>query len=114
MQYDYKARNTLSELCRGRYLDNEEELNLINEFEQNYKSQSAVYWYTRDYFLYKTMNIALRTQDMEIIMTMGFFIRDLHEQFVVMHKKQVDQQKEVLIFRGQDVLLNEFDNIRKI
>ncbi|CAF4782651.1 unnamed protein product, partial [Rotaria magnacalcarata] len=43
MQYDYKARNTLSELCRGRHLDNEEELNLINEFEQKYKSQSAVY-----------------------------------------------------------------------
>ncbi|CAF4653032.1 unnamed protein product, partial [Rotaria socialis] len=112
MQYDYKVRNTLSEFCRGRYLDNEEELNLINEFEQNHKSQSAVYWYTRDCFLYKTMNFALRTQDMEIIMKMGFFIRDLHEQLATMYKKQVDQQK-VLVFRGQGILLNEFDKIRK-
>ena len=58
--------------------DNPSTLNLIEEFRGNYDPSLAIRWYTRPCFLYSMLNQALRTVDLDIILKMAFFIRDLH------------------------------------
>lgn len=52
----------------------------INDLEQKYGEQTPIWWYTLESFLYRMLNHALRTFDIDILVKMKFFIRDLHEQ----------------------------------
>lgn len=49
--------------CRLLYQKNISILQSIDEFERDYKSTDAVRWYTREGFLYKVLNQALREQN---------------------------------------------------
>ncbi|CAF1045837.1 unnamed protein product [Adineta steineri] len=62
------------------YSDDTAELNVISEFQHDYHREQAVWWYTRECFIYQMLNRALRTLDAGTIINMGFFIRDLHQQ----------------------------------
>ncbi|CAF4434233.1 unnamed protein product, partial [Adineta steineri] len=46
------------------------------------------------------LNKALRTQDIEIIIKMGFFIRDLHQQIELLHSA-TKNQGSLTVYRGQ-------------
>ncbi|CAF3490799.1 unnamed protein product [Rotaria sp. Silwood1] len=51
-----ESQNDLQELInfsRQEYDGNDEELNIIDEFEKNYKKNQAIYWFTRQCFLSK-------------------------------------------------------------
>ena len=52
--------------CRLYYAENKQQLEIIDEFEKNYEPKFAVWWYTRDSFLYKQLNKAVCTQDIDI------------------------------------------------
>ena len=66
-------KNELIDFCRVQYADNRYALDIINEFQRDYNQPSPIWWYTRDCFTYSMLNKALRTQDTEIIIKMGFF-----------------------------------------
>lgn len=68
------------------YTGNPSRLNVLKEFEQNYKSQDAVRWYTRD-FLCLLMNRALRRRNIKLVFLMGFFLQDLYQQVAEEHEK---------------------------
>ncbi|CAF1674153.1 unnamed protein product, partial [Didymodactylos carnosus] len=53
--------------CESYHRDNDKELEKINDFRLNYSSDAAVSWYTRDSFVYRLLNKALRTRDIDII-----------------------------------------------
>lgn len=55
-------------------------LNQISEFEKNYTASNALSWYTRNSFLYRIINKALRTQNMIYIFKCRLFIIDLFQQ----------------------------------
>ncbi|CAF4091600.1 unnamed protein product, partial [Rotaria sp. Silwood2] len=85
MEYDEKAKTEFIEFCQIQHVDNESSLHVIDEFERKYDRPSPIWWYTRDCFIYSMLNKALRTQDTEIIIKMGFFLRDLHRQIEQLH-----------------------------
>ena len=60
----------------------------IDEFEEKYDPSNAIYWYTRDTFLYKMVNMALRTENSAIIWRLRFFILDMHQQLKQLHTEQ--------------------------
>jgi hypothetical protein len=97
--------------CRQQYADNGYELKIIDEFEQTYDPSSPIYWYTRECFIYAMLNKALRTHDIEIIMRIDWFIRDMHRQIEQLHK-QSNIQHPFVVYRGQGVSLNEFEKIK--
>lgn len=95
-----------SVFLQGRYDDNDKKLMLdhcrhfyaraakrntfysqINEFNKNYSSKNAIRWYTKDIFLYKLVNTALRTEDVEALCLFRFFLADLSRQLIVEHKR---------------------------
>ena len=63
-------------------------------------------------FLYSMINKALRTQDIEIIFKIGFFIRDVHHQIEQLHSL-TDRQEPFVVYRGQGMFQTEFDKIKK-
>ncbi|CAF0898521.1 unnamed protein product [Rotaria sordida] len=112
IEYDYKAKTKLVEYCRIKYADADYQLSLIDEFELEYNKELAIEWYTKESFLYSMMNRALRSQDIETIMKMGFFILDLHKQIEKIYNEQKNQHEIITVYRGQSMLLDEFEKLK--
>ncbi|CAF3971787.1 unnamed protein product, partial [Adineta steineri] len=52
----------------------------IIEFAQTYSSSNAIRWYTKDSFVYRLLNSALRTRNIDIIFKFRYFIVDVQKQ----------------------------------
>lgn len=112
MDHDSAAKAKLVEYCRKIYADNILQLGLIDEFNQDYAKDRATLWYNKESFLYSTVNRALRTQDIETILKMGFFARDLHEMIVDMHAVQSRERKKFTVYRGQGMISEELEKVK--
>ena len=97
---DEEARRRFVEFSRERYVGDGRELTVINEFGNHYRDHSPAWWYTRECFLYKMLNKALRISDIDILCRMGFFIRDLHRQLEQLQSAAAMNAPQVL-YRGQ-------------
>ncbi|CAF1691376.1 unnamed protein product, partial [Adineta ricciae] len=66
-------------------------------------------------FLYRLLNKALREQDIDILYSLRYFIKDLHEQLTDLHSRQVSTQTPeesksiITVYRGQLINTQEFD-----
>ena len=107
--------------CREQYAGNKMELIVIDEFERYYplpspmgdveQDPSPIWWYTRDCFIYSMLNKALRAQDIEIIIKMGFFMRDIHRQIDQLHELSPIRDT-FIVYRGQSMVNADFEKIR--
>ncbi|CAF1402846.1 unnamed protein product [Adineta steineri] len=78
----------------------------INNFDTNYTKYTPIHWYSAHLFIYETVNRALRTVDIDLLLKMSFFIGDLHNQIEELHS--TTQLKERLtVYRGQGLTKNE-------
>ena len=66
--------------ARRLYASNQFSLKVIDEFEHGYQAQDAIKWYTRDSFLYRLVNKALRTRDIYLIFKFRFLIQHIYNQ----------------------------------
>ncbi|CAF3863078.1 unnamed protein product [Rotaria sp. Silwood1] len=73
-------KEELISVCKKKYKDNKKELHNVREFKNNYKPDKALWWYTRESFLYRMLNKALRVQDTNSLYLLRFFIYDLWEE----------------------------------
>ncbi len=100
LRYDNQARQRFIQFCREQYAANTQELGIINQFEHDYENHTPAWWYTRECFLYKMLNKALRTQNIDISCKIGFFIRDLHKQLEQLQSTALPNTLRIL-YRGQ-------------
>ncbi|CAF1073072.1 unnamed protein product [Adineta steineri] len=61
----------------------------IDRFEKEYHAHSAIWWYTFPSNIFSMLNYGLRTLDADIIITMGFFLRDVHLQIKQLYEQQI-------------------------
>ena len=47
--------------------DNGKQLEYVDELAQRYRQHTPIWWYSRDCFLYPTLNRALRTMDADLM-----------------------------------------------
>ncbi|CAF0845836.1 unnamed protein product [Adineta steineri] len=106
-----KEMKELITFLRDEYANRNFELKLIADFEKNYDCNSSVKWYSKELFIYSTLNTALRTQDIDIIVKMGFFIRDLHRQIVQLQSSTTNIIPST-VYRGQRMLSTEFEKLK--
>ena len=71
------SKTEMLEQCRLYYRGNKKALDDIDRFEREYTSDQAIQWYTANSFLYRLVNKALRTEDIDALYTYRFFIVDL-------------------------------------
>jgi hypothetical protein len=69
------------------YKGNETKLETLQEFEDYYVSHNATFWYTRDTFLYRLLNIALRQNNIDVIFLLGFYIKDIYNKLKNQYQK---------------------------
>jgi hypothetical protein len=98
--------------CRGQYSNNDIQLNIVNTFERDYELHSPIWWYTKESFIFITLNQALREQDMEMIIKMGFFLQDLHRQIEQIYSDTHPMTK-MTIYRGQGMTNMKFEKMKK-
>ncbi|CAF4933927.1 unnamed protein product, partial [Rotaria sp. Silwood1] len=112
MEYDNKVKKELCEFCRKQYSHNFYELQIIDDFEQNYNDHTPIWWYTRECFTYQMLNRALRIQDVEVIIKMGFFLRDVHQHIGQLHSQMKDQGL-FTVYRGKSMPNDDFNEIKQ-
>ncbi|UJR06961.1 hypothetical protein I4U23_011249 [Adineta vaga] len=99
-----------------RIYENDE---VIEELENRYQSEQAIWWYSRPSFLYSTLNKALRESDYEVLLALRFFINDLYQQLKYEHQKILDTHNNndddpiLKVYRGQSISTDELSYIRK-
>ena len=116
MEHDRKtAVRDLVKYCQKTYAGNRAQLALIEEFGLAYHQQQAIWWYTREVFIYQTLNRVLRLLEADIIVNMGFFIHDLHHQIQQLHKEQLAGYggKPFVVYRGQGVSTSDFEKLER-
>ena len=97
-----------AQLSREGYKENKGELATIDEFEQSYNPTRALRWYTRQSFLFRVLNKALRVQNLDLLFLLRFFITDLQQQLL---KNQPTQTLH--LYRAQLVTKDELQTLRK-
>jgi tetratricopeptide (TPR) repeat protein len=113
IEYDEDYMDIFVNACQIENQDNDAQLANITRFRNTYKEKSAVWWYTKESFLYSTVNKALRTQDVTTLFMMGFFIRDLHLQLIELQQTTTENQSFSILYRGQGMKDNDFQRIRQ-
>ncbi|CAF4856922.1 unnamed protein product [Rotaria socialis] len=99
----------LIDLCRQQYAGNVFDMALIEEFEDQYRSDKAIWWYTKDSFVYRLLNQALRERNLRMIILFREYIRDLIEQLV---ENQYSGASTITVYRGQALLVSEINRVR--
>jgi tetratricopeptide (TPR) repeat protein len=102
--------------CREQFAGNTAELKNVDKLGKDYRNYLPVWWYTYNCFLYSMLNRALRTMEVELIIKMGFFVRDLHEHLVVLHTEQFgghNHSTAFTVYRGQGLSQTDFDQMKK-
>ena len=97
----------LISLCKEHYKDNKMQLKLVREYAQDYSPDRAIWWYTRDCFLYRMLNKALRVQNIQLLYLLRFFIRHLQQQLA-----QSQCSSPVHVYRGQLMSNDELEGLR--
>jgi tetratricopeptide (TPR) repeat protein len=102
--------------CREQFPDNNQELSNIQKLEKKYRTETPIWWYTSECFLYPMLNLGLRLMDVDIIIRMGFFIGDLHRQIEKLHLEQFAGHhtgEEFTVYRGQGLSEEAFKQMTK-
>ncbi|CAF0997694.1 unnamed protein product [Adineta steineri] len=102
--------------CREAFDGDKNKLNDVTKFQTTYKNNIPIWWYTWDAFLYPMLNQSLRLMDVDIIVRMGFFLKDLHCNIHRMHSKQFRGQRsgeKFTVYRGQCLPKQEFIKMTK-
>ncbi|CAF1082145.1 unnamed protein product [Adineta steineri] len=102
--------------CRDIYADNEHDLHNIEKLEREYHDRRPIWWYTYQYFLCSMLNQALRSMDVDMILRMGFFIKDLYRDIQRLHSVQSDNHQPdetFTVYRGQGLPKDDFTEMKK-
>ena len=94
------AENIHNELIKESsriYEKNETMKKTIEEFLHKYDPSEAIQWYTKDTFIYRLINMALRTDNILIIFKFRFIIQDIYKQLKHLH----EEQKKILTGKTQ-------------
>ncbi|CAF3933946.1 unnamed protein product [Rotaria sordida] len=101
-------KKKLIQVCKDEYTDNDHQLEIVSEFERHYKSKKAIWWYTRDAFLYSMLNKALRVQNTELLLLFRFVIHDIYERL-----KKYQCQRPIQVYRYQPMSTDELNALRQ-
>ncbi|CAF1364687.1 unnamed protein product [Rotaria sp. Silwood1] len=109
-----RSKDELIQECRRHYQNNNYQQKKITEFEKTYNSSNVLSWYTRDSFLYRIVNKALRTQNILYIFKCRFFIIDMYQQLTKIHRKflKTSKEKVITVYRGQLMAADEFTKLK--
>ena len=98
------------------YKDKLAEQQILDEFQSEYCSERAIWWYTRPTVTYRLLNKALRQHNIELTFLFGSFIQDLYRQLKeqsVKFESKNTEKKEIIfnVYREQVMSSVEIQNL---
>ncbi|CAF1009310.1 unnamed protein product [Adineta steineri] len=112
MPQDEQAKTDLVTICLDFYGTNKQQSKKIDKFRKHYRCEQAIEWYTDECFLYKLLNRAIRTEDIELLYSFRFFIIDLCTA-LERESKKLKSSDILTLYRGQQIPNDEFEKLRK-
>ncbi|CAF1184226.1 unnamed protein product [Didymodactylos carnosus] len=97
---------------RRAYSDNQVTLADIADFENTYQPYAVLQWYTRNSFLSRSINHALRSSNVDAMFKLRYVLTDLYDQLNGSHKAKrssFQKRKVETFYRGQLMSSKEFD-----
>jgi tetratricopeptide (TPR) repeat protein len=116
IDFDQKNIDDFIKYCHKRFNDDIPKLRNVDMLEKEYHEHVPIWWYTSPYFLYQMLNHALRTMDVDLIINMGVFVRDLHEHIAQLYRTQYAEYghtESFTVYRGQGLLYTDFNQLKK-
>ena len=110
--YDKQDFDKFIQYCGKVFANNERELIQVDAFRQGYHNHTPIYWFTSQPFLYKIVNRALCTMDVDVIIKLSFFISDLHRQIEKLHKEQFgnwNSDQSFMVYAGKKMAKDFFE-----
>ena len=110
-----EAKRYMIQQCSDYYRHNPTQMKNIASFDVNYQASNAIHWYTSDSFIYKLINKALRTEDIEVLHTFRFFIIDLCANLAEKHKEMLDLDIDLppVVYRGTQMTREDIDSLKE-
>ncbi|UJR29648.1 hypothetical protein I4U23_017196 [Adineta vaga] len=115
LQYPDLSRQRLIEELKKYYADQDVQLKVLDDFNKNYKAENAIQWYTKDTFLYRSLNNALRQQNVKLLFLYGFFLQDIYQQLVKENdnfRRINSETSKLIVYRGQLISKSEIERIK--
>ncbi|CAF1335738.1 unnamed protein product [Adineta ricciae] len=116
LHFNQQHLHDFLEYCRQEiFVDNDIEMYNIDQIEQEYYLHRPIWWLTSDCFLFSMLNRVLRTLEMDLVTKMSFFIHDLQQQIIDLHKEQFDQENKsntYTVYRGQGISRSDFEQLK--
>jgi tetratricopeptide (TPR) repeat protein len=94
------SKQEMLDKCRLYYRGNKKAMDDIDKFEHEYTADQAIKYYTADSFLYRLINKALRTEDIDTLYTYRFYIVDLCSCLVEQSKELYNSASNIRTYRG--------------
>jgi tetratricopeptide (TPR) repeat protein len=108
---DQKSIDDMLVVCQHFYANDIVQLDLIDKFKDTYLAKDAPKWYSRSSFLYKLINRALRTQDVEQLYVFRYFIRDLSSWLSREFYKITSCTEVFFVYRGAALSQDDFQSL---
>ncbi|CAF2515239.1 unnamed protein product [Rotaria sp. Silwood2] len=97
--------------------DNQEILVQIDNFENTYHSNAAVQWYTRDSFVWRAINQALRSSNADAMFKLRYILTDIYAHLDECYRQLYRSfriSKAETFYRGQLMSREEFDLFKEL
>ncbi len=115
INYKQEHFNKFLTYCHEQLSDNSAELRNVEKLRREYHHHQPIWWYTYECFLNSMLNRALYLMDLDLIIKMGFFIRDLHNHIAAAYAVQYEGQNDsntFTVYRGQGLSQADFDQLK--
>jgi tetratricopeptide (TPR) repeat protein len=116
IDFEQKHIDEFLTYCREQFASNNTGLRNVAKLEEEYRLHKPIWWYTSGSFLYSMLNRALRVMEVDLIIKMGFFVRDLHNHITLLHSEQyneLNRSNSFTLYRGQGLSPTDFDQLMK-
>ena len=108
MKTNQAHKNELIHILNDLYEGSHTQLKLIQEFQSNYFPADVLGWYSKDSFFYRTLNQALRLQNIHMLFLYHSYLSDIYQQL-----KRHQCKQSVHVYRSQFMSTKEFQIIEQ-
>ncbi|UJR15243.1 hypothetical protein I4U23_002198 [Adineta vaga] len=114
LNIDFKERDIKEFISyyRKQIIGNTTELKNIEKFGQEYHDYGPIWWYTSECLFSSMLNRILRLMEVERIIKMSFFIRNLHQNINQLHTNH-HESSSFIVYHSQGVSQTTFDQLMK-
>ncbi|UJR17721.1 hypothetical protein I4U23_004619 [Adineta vaga] len=108
-----KSKNDFISWCREQYSSNPADNSAIDLFASTFKIGDAVNWYTRNSFLYRTLNQMFRTNNLRLIYRSRYFVGHLYSELKKVYEETWPFfNPQTYIYRGTSMPCKEFHTFK--